>query len=197
MPFVVKTMLDTFWCKDCSRLLCETHRSQHTCERYDEKKSRLQKMTPEQIKEQLEAEARRKLQAEEAAKAAQRAVAVAAEEKRLQMKAKRKLIAGKAMQVASFLQSAAREGSDARPKSVVDELLELYTKANRISLHLWNEYESPSVSGLDEEEWAAMKEIYARAKELLHMFIVVDGQPLDMTNPWEEGAGPGSGAAEL
>ena len=31
---------DTFWCRDCGRVLCDSHRYQHTCERLDALKER-------------------------------------------------------------------------------------------------------------------------------------------------------------
>ena len=31
---------DTFWCRDCGRVLCDTHRYQHTCERLDALKAK-------------------------------------------------------------------------------------------------------------------------------------------------------------
>ena len=52
-PMIVKPMLNTFWCKECGRLLCENHRQQHTCERVDAEKARKQAMTHEQIAEEV------------------------------------------------------------------------------------------------------------------------------------------------
>eukprot|EP00933_Yihiella_yeosuensis_P015445 TRINITY_DN13471_c0_g6_i1.p1 TRINITY_DN13471_c0_g6~~TRINITY_DN13471_c0_g6_i1.p1 ORF type:complete len:254 (-),score=64.22 TRINITY_DN13471_c0_g6_i1:82-798(-) len=184
MPFVVKTMVGSFWCEECGRLLCESHRSQHTCERFDAKKEKNFGMTHEQIKEELEEKARRQLEAEEAEKAAKKEVALAAENRRLEMKGRRKVIAGKAKAVEDCLQQIARE--DTRPKQVLNEIFELYTRAKRIALHLYNEIDSPSVQGLDEDDWTALKDIYARARELTGVVIVSDGQPLSMINPWEQ-----------
>ena len=31
---------DTFWCSDCGRVLCDSHRYQHTCERLDAMKEK-------------------------------------------------------------------------------------------------------------------------------------------------------------
>lgn len=185
MPFVVKTMLDTFWCKECGRLLCESHRSQHTCERHDAKMAKLTAMSPEQLRAQMEAEAKRKIEAEDSAKAAQRAAAVQAEERRQEVKGKRQLLAAKSSHVANFLQTAARDEQAGHSKRVREELLELYTKANRINLRLWNEFEQPSVPGLADEEWQELKEVYARGVQLLHMAVWVEGQELDMRNPWD------------
>merc|ERR1719367_1781744 len=49
MSFVVSKMLHSFWCPECGRVLCETHRHQHTCERLDQQKERNGHLTHEQL----------------------------------------------------------------------------------------------------------------------------------------------------
>merc|ERR550532_833172 len=79
MSMVVIHMLDSCWCHECGRLLCEKHRYQHTCERLDQQKERNKHLTKEQLAAQLaEAEARKK-EAEEQQKLEQRVAAEAAE----------------------------------------------------------------------------------------------------------------------
>jgi len=41
-----------------------------------------------------------------------------------------------------------------------------------------------------------LKDIYERARELTGMFIAVEGQPLDMRNPWDPPPPPSEQAAE-
>merc|ERR1719330_2157656 len=48
MSFVVSKMLDSFWCHECGRVLCEKCRYQHTCENLDRQKERNAKLTHEQ-----------------------------------------------------------------------------------------------------------------------------------------------------
>merc|ERR1711904_465710 len=129
------------------RVLCESHRYQHTCERLDQKRKR---------------------------------------------KDQRKLLAGKAKMVDDFLQSMSRAAAEndstpARPVrgAARDELFGLYERAKRLSLRLYNEYEEPTIPGLPEEDWESVKTIYRRATELTGMFASVDGQPLDLRNPWD------------
>lgn len=102
---------------------------------------------------------------------------------------RRKLVAAKAHHVKNFLQQQARDPSSpaARNQHIHNELLELYTRADRIALRLFNDIESPSMpmGGLAEEDWADLKDIYARGRELTGMYITVEGQPLNMRNPWE------------
>lgn len=212
MPsFVVANMLGKWWCGDCGRLLCESCRiqGQHKCEKLDQQKDRNKNITREQLAAQIaEAEAY-KQSLEEEKKAEARRAAEVEEQKRLERKDRRLLIAKKSKHVEDFLQGLARdtEGAAARGVARRDEMLELYTRAKRIALTLYNEYEHPSLPGLAEEDWQAMKDIYKRAQEITGMYISVEGQPLDMQNPWDppppqaeqpaEADGPGFGRGLL
>uniref|UniRef100_A0A7S2BG31 Uncharacterized protein n=1 Tax=Alexandrium andersonii TaxID=327968 RepID=A0A7S2BG31_9DINO len=187
MSFVVSNMLDSFWCNECGRVLCEKCRYQHTCERLDQQKERNKHLTHEQLAAQL-AEAEAQKQAiEDEKKAEARREAMAQEKERLVRKERRQVLAHKAKVVEDFLQGISRDTDTnaARGARARDELLELYTRAKRIALTLYNEFEHPSLPGLADDDWESVKEIYARARELTGMFIVVEGQPLDMRNPWD------------
>lgn len=187
MPAIVVGMLETFWCKDCGRICCEKCLYSHTCEKLEQEKEKRKHLTGEQLAAQIaEAEAI-KAAAEEQKKTEKRAKAEADEARRREMKDKRKLLAYKAQTVSGFVQHAAldTDANAVRGTRVRDELLEIYTKVNRASLRLYNEYESPSVVGLDEEEWELVKTSYKRAVQLLGMIAMVDGQPLDLRNPWD------------
>eukprot|EP00927_Polykrikos_kofoidii_P034608 TRINITY_DN29331_c0_g2_i1.p1 TRINITY_DN29331_c0_g2~~TRINITY_DN29331_c0_g2_i1.p1 ORF type:complete len:285 (-),score=73.65 TRINITY_DN29331_c0_g2_i1:273-1058(-) len=189
MPLMVKSMIETFWCPECGRLLCEKHRHQHTCELLDQQKERNKRMTKEQIAAEIaEAEARREAE-EEKQKAAKRIVAEADDAQRRQRKEKRKIMASKAKTVDDFVQAMSRRFADTasggRSTAVRDELFELYGQAKRLSLTLYNEYEDPTIPGLPEEDYEAVKTIYRRATEITGMFASVDGQPLEMRNPWD------------
>eukprot|EP00928_Gymnodinium_smaydae_P000633 TRINITY_DN10241_c0_g1_i1.p1 TRINITY_DN10241_c0_g1~~TRINITY_DN10241_c0_g1_i1.p1 ORF type:complete len:209 (-),score=63.49 TRINITY_DN10241_c0_g1_i1:56-682(-) len=191
MAMIVKQMSDQYWCNDCGRVLCDKHRYQHTCERIDAEKERNAKMTNEELRERMEREAALKLAAEEAAKDEKRAEAEALERVNAERKGKRKLIAGKAQQVSGFLQQLARNPDIARRPRVQEELGELYTRANRIALTLYNEYETPSMPGLAEDDWQALKETYERARELTGMVLVTEDGPFQLRNPWDPPPAPG------
>jgi len=47
---VVLSMIDSFWCSACGRLLCDKHRSLHTCEKQDFLNAKQRSKTAEQIK---------------------------------------------------------------------------------------------------------------------------------------------------
>lgn len=187
MSFVVGQMLNTYWCNECGRVLCESCRDQHTCERLDQQKERNKNLTHEQLAAQMAEVEARKLAAEEEQKAEARRVAEAEEQQRLIRKDRRHLIARKAKHVEDFLQGISRDtdSTASRGPAWRNELLELYTKARRIALTLYNEFEHPTLPGLAEEDWDDMKGIYTRAREMTGMFIAVEGQPLDMRNPWD------------
>mmetsp|Transcript_59613 Transcript_59613/g.156739 ORF Transcript_59613/g.156739 Transcript_59613/m.156739 type:complete len:256 (-) Transcript_59613:43-810(-) len=187
MTFVVSKMLESFWCPECGRVLCEPHRYQHTCERLDQQKERNKHLTHEQIAANM-AEAEALKEASEAEKRSEaRRVAEALEQQRLVRKGKRQLIAKKAKHVEDFLQGISRDtdANAARGTRARDEVLELYTRAQRIALTLYNEYEHPSLPELADDDWESLKEIYVRARELTGMFIMSEDGPLDMRNPWD------------
>merc|ERR1719245_813259 len=155
MSVVVVNMLDSFWCPECGRVLCEPHRFQHTCERLDQQKEKNKHITHEQLAAQIaEAEAL-KAAAEEEKRNEARRIAVAEEEKRLERKNRREILARKASAVEDFLQGISRDtvANERRGTRVTEELFELYTRAKRISLTLYNEYEHPTLPGLADEDW--------------------------------------------
>lgn len=198
MSFVVSKMLESFWCPECGRVLCEKHRYQHTCEKLDQQKARNKNLTHEQLAAQLaEAEALKQA-AEDAKKAEARREAEALEQQRLVRKDRRAMLARKAKCVEDFLQGFLRDtdANAARGPRVRDELFDMYGRSKRLSLTLYNEYEHPSGPDLAEDDWREVKTIYERAKELTGMFVTVEGQPLDMRNPWDAPeADPAGGAA--
>lgn len=196
-PLVVKAMLETFWCGECGRLLCESHRHAHTCERHDARKEALAAMDPEKLRQRIEEEKKQKLAAEEAAKAPQKAAAAAADERRR----RRYVIADKTQLVTNFIHLASRE--EGRSVTEIDQLLAYYGRAYRIQTFLWNEYESPTLPGIADKEWEELKDIYSSVMDILNVVVAVprngnweepdDWVELDMTNDWEEGAGPPRG----
>mmetsp|Transcript_15270 Transcript_15270/g.40715 ORF Transcript_15270/g.40715 Transcript_15270/m.40715 type:complete len:260 (-) Transcript_15270:288-1067(-) len=195
MSLLVVDMLDSFWCPECGRVLCESHRHQHTCERLDQQKERNKHITKEQLQaEMAEAEARREAADEERRNAARRR-AVEEDSQRQERKGRRLVLAQKARSVEGFLQGVSRDtdANERRGRRATDELLELYTRARRISLTLYNEYEHPSLPGLADEDWEGMKEIYARARELTGMHVMTEDGPLDMRNPWDPPPPPEEG----
>ncbi len=79
----------------------------------------------------------RKLQAAADAEAAKAVLDRAAADGFAERKAKRKLIASKTTHIANFLQRASIEAPSGTAKKT--ELLELYTRASRANIALWNE----------------------------------------------------------
>lgn len=181
---VLCSMREKYWCRDCGRVLCDSHRYDHTCERVDAEKQARISLPREEL--------RRRMAEAEVAKAATESAKRDGERKRMETferqkadrKAKRKVLAAKAKLVERFVQQCARD-SDAWPRKVHDELLALYPKASRISLALSNEFEHPSSQEVGGEVWEEMKAIYTRSQELLGITILTDEGPLDMTNPWD------------
>jgi hypothetical protein len=126
----------------------------------------------------------RRLQAAAEADSFKAAAARVAAEGFAERKARRKLVASKSTHIANFLQRASLEAAQPAAKA---ELLELYTRASRANLELWNELESPTVlSGIHEAAWAEAMATYARGQELTGMVIVIEGLPLETRNPWDE-----------
>ena len=138
-PYVVEPMLDTLWCKDCQKVLCENHRHLHKCEKLDIERLKRHSVSREQILKEAEDREKFKLQAQEKAQAEHLEQA-----KRYHiMKSKRKQLAGKAAQVANFIQ---RLGLQDGPNQ--SALLEMYPRANRISIFLLNESIHPTGTAL-------------------------------------------------
>mmetsp|Transcript_6796 Transcript_6796/g.15588 ORF Transcript_6796/g.15588 Transcript_6796/m.15588 type:complete len:191 (+) Transcript_6796:433-1005(+) len=106
----------------------------------------------------------------------------AASEGYTERKARRKIIAGKSTHIANFLQRAALQTQDQRAKA---ELLELYQKANRVNLELWNEFETPTVPGTKDDSWAEAVAAYRRGSEITGMVIMLEGRQLETRNPWD------------
>jgi cell division protein FtsB len=179
---MVETMLDTFWCDKCGRITCEKHRSQHTCERQDFLAAKRRAMTVEQVAAEVAEKEHRRQQAEAEAEALKAAANRAISEGFLERKARRKLIASKSTHVANFLQRASIEAAPGRGKQ---ELLELYTKASRANLALWNEVETPTVPGLLDHVWAEVAAAYGRGSEVTGLQVRLEDGPLDLRNPWD------------
>lgn len=185
---VLPSMIDMFWCSKCGRLLCEKHRGHHTCEKYDAMMAARRAMTAEEVRKEVAEAEQKKLQAEAEAEAEKAARDAEIASKYFAIKEQRKTIASKASHIASFIQRASLQ---APAGSGRQELLESYSVANRISIELWNEVESPTVSyALREDVWDQIKDIYARAQEITGMQIVLEGAPLDVQNSWEVGRAP-------
>lgn len=184
MAAIVKNMLDNFWCRDCGRVLCDTHRYQHTCEVIDAAKEKNAKITKEALLQQLADDEARKEAAEAAAKAERLRAAEILEQEKSQRKAKRKILAQKAKQVEHFIQQRSRD-TTGLSESKKNQLLELYPKASRISLSLYNQFEHPDSTEVGGQDWEDIKEIYVKARELTGMIIMTEDGPLDMRNPWD------------
>jgi hypothetical protein len=177
-------MIDTFWCKDCERLLCEAHRLLHTCEKKMMEQERRKNISAEQIqREVLEMElSKKQFEAEEAFAKKQKADADSA---RYQTnKLRRKVIAGKSTHIANFIQRLCQDPE--RTMQAKAGLLELYPVANRINLQLWNEFESPTIQGLAQEEWDRIAGLYDQACELSGLELILDGQRFETRNSWED-----------
>eukprot|EP00614_Pseudopedinella_elastica_P006336 CAMPEP_0172609044 /NCGR_PEP_ID=MMETSP1068-20121228/29065_1 /TAXON_ID=35684 /ORGANISM="Pseudopedinella elastica, Strain CCMP716" /LENGTH=183 /DNA_ID=CAMNT_0013412467 /DNA_START=179 /DNA_END=730 /DNA_ORIENTATION=- len=175
-------MIDTFWCDKCGRLLCDKHRNQHTCERVDHLAAKRRAMTAEEIAAEVREKQNRQLQAAAEEAAEKEAKLRAASEGYTERKARRKIIAGKSTHIANFLQRAALQTQDQRAKA---ELLELYQKANRVNLELWNEFETPTVPGTKDDSWAEAVAAYRRGSEITGMVIMLEGRQLETRNPWD------------
>lgn len=187
MSLVAKNMLDTCWCNECGRVVCEKCRYSHTCEKIDLQKERNAGITKEELARRLEEAEAKKQAAEDAKKDEERAIAEIHERERLERKGKRQLIAKKAKIVEDFLQGISRNTAlmEARGTRVRDELFEMYTKSKRLSLTLYNEYEHPTLPGLADDDWKDVKEIYERTTEISGMRAVTEDGPLSMQNPWD------------
>jgi len=188
MSFIVGQLADSYWCNECGRILCESHRYQHKCERLDQQKERNKHLTHDQMAARIAQEEALRQARDEETKAAARQEAEAHEEQRQLRRGRRELIAKKAKQLEDFLQGIcrdtdtnARRGPQAR-----DELLDMWTRAKRIALTLYNEFEHPTLPGLAEDDWRDATELYQRAQELTGMYISVEGEPLSMRNPWDQ-----------
>jgi hypothetical protein len=129
----------------------------------------------------------RKLQAEAEAEALKQSQAAEISQGYAERKARRKIVAGKSTHIANFLQRASI--SAAQGSRLQRDLLELYTKASRINLELWNEFESPTVKeGIKEDSWNEIVDLYQRGSELTGTVIVIDGERFSTTNPWDRPA---------
>eukprot|EP00930_Biecheleria_cincta_P100221 TRINITY_DN91848_c0_g1_i1.p1 TRINITY_DN91848_c0_g1~~TRINITY_DN91848_c0_g1_i1.p1 ORF type:complete len:261 (-),score=59.42 TRINITY_DN91848_c0_g1_i1:36-785(-) len=184
MAVIVKNMLDNFWCRDCGRVLCDKDRYQHTCEVIDAAKEKNAKITKESLAQQLADDEARKAAVEAAAKAERIRAAEILEQEKSQRKAKRKILAQKAKQVESFIQQRSRD-TTGLSESKKNQMLELYPRASRISLALYNQFEHPDNTEVGGQDWEDIKEIYAKARELTGMIIMTEDGPLDMRNPWD------------
>jgi len=184
MSVIIKSMMDTFWCRDCGRVLCDTHRYQHTCEKIDALKEKNAKITKEALLQQLRADEERKEATEAAAADEKRRAAEHLEQAKSQRKAKRKILAMKAKQVESFIQQRSRDSDGLRP-GAHSQLLELYPRARGKALALYNQFEHPESQEVGGKDWEDVKEIYAQARELTGMFVMTEDGPLDMRNPWD------------
>merc|ERR1712217_473191 len=108
----------------------------------------------------MEMEAALKLSAEEAQKEQERHAAEILEAQKSERKARRKIIAMKAKTVENFIQHTARDPARQARPAMHNELLELYTKATRLSLTLYNEFEHPSSTAVGGEDWEELKVTY-------------------------------------
>ncbi|CAK9007930.1 unnamed protein product [Durusdinium trenchii] len=178
------TEQDTFWCRDCGRVLCDTHRYQHTCERLDALKAKNDSWSMQALLEQLREDEARKDALEAQVKAEQQRAAEKLEEEKSHRKNQRKLLASKAKQVESFIQQRSRDKDGLRPAAHA-KLLELYPRVKRLSLALYNQFEHPDSTQVGGPDWEEVKEIYAEAREITGMIVMTEDGPLDMRNPWD------------
>ena len=148
---IAASMRDTWWCKDCNRILCTNHRNLHPCEALTADLEKKGKMTKEEIQDAVRLAEEKKVQEEYAASAARAKVSADKQAIISATKQKRKVIAGKATHMADFTRQMAREFEG---QACHAELLEIYPKCNAISIPLWNEHDAPTLEGkLDEEAW--------------------------------------------
>ena len=83
----------------------------------------------------------------------------------------------------------------ALPPIARTEVLDMYPKAKRLALSLYNEYEHPTTSGvLPMEEYNEVRAIYERFVELTGLRILnpETGAAFTMTLPWEVEGGSSS-----
>jgi len=189
-PLIAKNCIDSFWCADCGRLLCSKHRSHqlHTCEKHNTALQSKRTLS----KEQIAAEVAQSKAAVEAEAERQRIEDIKAElqKKRdasayFEIKRRREVIAGKANNVASFIQGIARKSVDEGHRNR-EELGELWQTAIRLATVLANECHTPTVSGqLNAVAWQDCFRAYSRAVELSGTVLTIEGERLTLEHSWD------------
>ena len=195
---VCRSMVDSFWCKDCGMLLCSRHRSQqlHDCARKNAQLAKQRRQTTEEIQSDVAAKVKAggsalSADVEQKKEALRKKKASAAY---LETKHRREVVAGKANQVAQFTQRLARESLDhggptRNPQSRV-ELAELSKRCLHLATVLSNEIHTPTSQGLNDDAWGRVAEIYERCVAISGMVLHVDdgmggGTPFALTHSWD------------
>lgn len=189
-PLIAKNCIDSFWCADCGRLLCSKHRSHqlHTCEKHNAELQSKRTLNKDQIAAEL---AQSKAAAEaEAERHRIEGVKAELQKKRdtaayFEIKRRRDVVAGKANNVASFIQGIARKSVEDGHRDR-EELGELWQTAMRLATVLANECHTPTVSGqLNVEAWNDCFRTYSRAVELSQTELTIDGERLTLQHSWD------------
>ncbi|KAJ8608741.1 hypothetical protein CTAYLR_007804 [Chrysophaeum taylorii] len=187
-PVVLRAQISSFWCKECSRLLCEKHRNLHKCERVDAARQAARRMTGEEIRERARIAEARRVEQETLEAERKRRENEAKAARHYLWKSRRKLVAGRSTHVANFAQRSALQAPPGRDR---ERLLEIYASCNRINLHLWNEVEAPTTpEAIDDQAYSKLRAHYAEASEITGMVVTVDGLPLDLNLDWIPSAEP-------
>jgi hypothetical protein len=191
-PIVAKSMIDTFWCKGCTQLLCESHRHLHKCEQRDKEQAARKGITREQVEEQVKQASLRTAQAEAEAQQEKEQQKEAVLTRYNTMKLRRKTLAGKSNHVSNFIQSLSLKEGPQRA-----EFQRMYQPAHAINLLLWNEHDSATLPGLADEDYTRLRGLYRRACDMSGLIMTIEGAPLEMRNSWDpQGEDEGEGGAE-
>ena len=196
-PLVAKNMVDAFWCADCGRLLCSKHRTQqlHTCEKANAALAKQRSLSAEEIQAQVAANKRAAEEQVQREKEAEAAAAVRKKEEAaeyFEMKRRREVLAGKANNVAQFIQGQARkEGREVELETAgaaarAAELGELWQRAMHLATVLSNECHTPTTpNALNAAAWDECWEVYQRAVELSRTVLTIEGQELQHVHSWD------------
>jgi len=174
MAVIVSSMVESFWCPDCGRILCEKCRhGSHNCEKNEREKELRKHKTKEQIRAEIEAEQLKKEAVESAAKEAVYAEKVEKAMGTEKRKLRREVMAGKAKMIEDVYQQLLRSPELGDSGSTLRrEVEDLWQKLRTLALFLYNEFEHPSVDAAKEPsllpmaEWREVRGIYEQLVEL-------------------------------
>ena len=109
-----------------------------------------------------------------------------------EMKRRREVLAGKANNVAQFIQGQARkEGREVELETAgaaarAAELGELWQRAMHLATVLSNECHTPTTpNALNAAAWDECWEVYQRAVELSRTVLTIEGQELQHEHSWD------------
>ena len=102
-----------------------------------------------------------------------------------EIKRRREVVAGKANNVASFIQGIARKSVEDGHRNR-EELGELWQTAIRLATVLANECHTPTISGqLNAAAWEDCFQVYSRAVELSGTELTIEGERLTLEHSWD------------